>query len=175
MKDRRIWGDVRARDERGNLMKMLRILVASILGAACLVAAPATTAGAVPPPLTISCAPAPVGCTATGQLGSLLLVNTVAGPNGSAVVICLSRVNVCDIAGAVLVITPAYVFGDVGIAETGALVVLTAHALLVLAGVQRVIKLQFFDSNGVATLVAISKTHRRCLVVQNGTIVFVPC
>ena len=81
-------------------MRKMRMLVASLAGAACLVTAvPATTstASTLTESLTITCQQNPSSCVGVGELGTLFAA-TFLSPHGDVAFVCIGRhVFGCDI------------------------------------------------------------------------------
>jgi hypothetical protein len=140
-------------------------MVASLLGAGCLVAAPASTAVSVPPlPLTITCAPG-AGCTVVGQLGSLVATETPT-PQGEEVIICIANASgPCTAADAVLFVGPNVKLGNVGIGNGFATLVITAQEVLAIAA-NGPYRLTLAANNGAVGLVWLSPGGTRCLTIS---------
>jgi hypothetical protein len=143
----------------------MRIMVASLLGAACLVAAPASTAVSLPPlPLTITCVPA-AGCTVVGQLGGLVATLTPT-PQGEEVIICVANASgPCSAADAVLFVAPNVILGNLGIGNGFATVIITAQEVLAIAG-NGPYGVRFLATNGAVGLVWLSPGGERCLSIS---------
>jgi len=158
-------------------MKKLRIVVASMVGAACLVGTvPASTAGTITAgPLTITCQQNPSYCYVVGQSGPIV-GEAVASPRGDAVILCVSKLFFCDQALGYVVVQPYVIFAEGGIAGLGgAQLVIAARFVRLILGTSGGYLVQLVANNGAEGLILITPGVHKCLVINGLTISAPPC
>jgi hypothetical protein len=158
-------------------MRKMRMLVASLAGAACLVAAvPATTstASTLTESLTITCHQRPSSCVGVGVLGTLF-GETVLTPQGDVAFVCIgSSLFGCNVADAVLEVNPRLIFTGALVLGTGAVLTIAPRFVQLLL-LSHSYQVDLVANNGAEGVVVLTPGVHKCLAIVGLTISAPPC
>jgi hypothetical protein len=156
-------------------MRKMRMLVASVLGAVCVVAAvPANSSTALTESLIITCHQNPSSCTAVGELGTLF-GETYLSPRGDIAFVCIGRFLFgCDVANAALEIDPSLIFGGALVLGTGGILTIAPRYVRLLL-LSHSYSVDLVANNGAEGVIILTPGVHKCLLINGLTISAPPC